>query len=142
MSAAFESARAAHDVERKRAAPGVPAPALSVFDATMITVGIVIGAGIFQTPTMVAGIAGTPTLMLLAWVLGGVLSLVGALTYAELATTYPSAGGDYTFLSRAYGKHVSFLFAWARSMVICTGSIALLGFILGDYLTRLFNIGT
>jgi APA family basic amino acid/polyamine antiporter len=101
----------------------------------------VIGAGIFQTPTMVAGIAGTPTLMLLAWVLGGVLSLVGALTYAELATTYPSAGGDYTFLSRAYGRHVSFLFAWARSMVICTGSIALLGFILGDYLTRLFNIG-
>lgn len=119
----------------------VPAPTLSVFDATMITVGIVIGAGIFQTPTMVAGIAGTPTLMLLAWVLGGVLSLVGALTYAELATTYPSAGGDYTFLSRAYGRQVSFLFAWARSMVICTGSIALLGFILGDYLTRLFHLG-
>ena len=108
----------------------------------MITVGIVIGAGIFQTPTMVANIAGTPTLMLLAWVLGGALSLVGALTYAELATSYPSAGGDYTFLTRAYGKNVSFLFAWARSMVICTGSIALLGFILGDYLTRLYSLGT
>jgi amino acid transporter len=107
----------------------------------MITVGIVIGAGIFQTPSMVAGIAGSPALMLLAWVMGGVLSLVGALTYAELATTYPSAGGDYTFLSRAYGKQVSFLFAWARSTVICTGSIALLGFILGDYLTRLFSLG-
>ncbi len=79
--------------------------------------------------------------MLTAWVLGGVLSLIGALTYAELATTYPSAGGDYTFLTRAYGKHVSFLFAWARSTVICTGSIALLGFILGDYLTRLFSLG-
>jgi basic amino acid/polyamine antiporter, APA family len=107
----------------------------------MITVGIVIGAGIFQTPTMVAGIAGTPVLMLTAWALGGVLSLIGALTYAELATAFPSAGGDYTFLSRAYGKNVSFLFAWARSTVICTGSIALLGFILGDYLTRLFNLG-
>jgi amino acid transporter len=123
------------------AAPDVPTPTLSVFDATMITVGIVIGAGIFQTPSLVAGIAGSPTLMMTAWVSGGVLSLVGALTYAELATTYPSAGGDYTFLTRAYGKNVSFLFAWARSAVICTGSIALLGFILGDYLTRLFSLG-
>ena len=79
--------------------------------------------------------------MLAAWVLGGVLSFIGALTYAELATSYPSAGGDYTFLTRAYGKNVSFLFAWARSTVICTGSIALLGFILGDYLTRLFSLG-
>jgi amino acid transporter len=107
----------------------------------MITVGIVIGAGIFQTPTLVAGIAGSPTLMLIAWILGGVLSFIGALTYAELAGAYPSAGGDYTFLTRAYGKDLSFLFAWARSTVICTGSIALIGFILGDYLTRLFDLG-
>jgi amino acid transporter len=141
MSATLDADQASRGTVDAATAPGVPAPTLSVFDATMITVGIVIGAGIFQTPTMVAGIAGTPGLMLLAWVLGGVLSLVGALTYAELATTYPSAGGDYTFLSRAYGRHVSFLFAWARSMVICTGSIALLGFILGDYLTRLFSLG-
>ena len=107
----------------------------------MITVGIVIGAGIFQTPTMIAGIAGSPAWMFAAWMLGGALSFVGALTYAELATTYPSAGGDYSFLTRAYGKNVSFLFAWARSLVIVTGSIALLGFILGDYLTRLFDLG-
>src|SRR5262245_24051390 len=107
----------------------------------MITVGIVIGAGIFQTPALVAGIAGSPTLMLIAWALGGVLSFIGALTYAELAGAYPSAGGDYTFLTRAYGRDVSFLFAWARSTVICTGSIALLGFILGDYLTRLVDLG-
>jgi basic amino acid/polyamine antiporter, APA family len=141
MSAAVDADRPAREGVEASAAPDAPAPTLSIFDATMITVGIVIGAGIFQTPTMVAGIAGTPTLMVLAWVLGGVLSLVGALTYAELASTYPSAGGDYTFLSRAYGRPVSFLFAWARSMVICTGSIALLGFILGDYLTRLFSLG-
>lgn len=141
MSVTVDADHAARGGITASTAPNVPAPTLSVFDATMITVGIVIGAGIFQTPTMVAGIAGTPTLMLVAWTLGGVLSLVGALTYAELATTYPSAGGDYTFLNRAYGRHVSFLFAWARSTVICTGSIALLGFILGDYLTRLFNLG-
>ena len=119
----------------------VPAPTLSVWDATMITVGIVIGAGIFQTPALVANIAGSPGWMLAAWALGGLLSFVGALTYVELATAYPSAGGDYSFLTRAYGKNVSFLFAWARSLVIVTGSIALLGFILGDYLTRLFSLG-
>jgi amino acid transporter len=118
-----------------------PRAVLSILGATSITVGIVIGAGIFQTPTLVANIAGSGTSMMIAWVLGGVLSLIGALTYAELASTYPSAGGDYTFLTRAYGKNVSFLFAWARSLVICTGSIALIGFILGDYLTRLWSLG-
>lgn len=141
MSATFDSDPAASPAATRSTASRLPTPVLSVFDATMITVGIVIGAGIFQTPSLVAAIAGSPALMLTAWVLGGALSLIGALTYAELATTYPSAGGDYTFLTRAYGKHVSFLFAWARSTVICTGSIALLGFILGDYLTRLFDLG-
>lgn len=141
MSTTVERERPASESATQWSAPDVPKPTLSVFDATMITVGIVIGAGIFQTPSMVAGIAGTPALMLTAWALGGVLSLIGALTYAELATTYPSAGGDYTFLTRAYGKQVSFLFAWARSTVICTGSIALLGFILGDYLTRVHSLG-
>lgn len=141
MTRTLDGERAPEGIATRSTAPDIPTPTLSIFDATMITVGIVIGAGIFQTPSLVAGIAGSPTTMLLAWVLGGVLSLVGALTYAELAATYPSAGGDYTFLTRAYGKNVSFLFAWARSAVICTGSIALLGFILGDYLTRLFSFG-
>jgi len=143
MSTTFDRDEARAEVASRftSGAPGAPVPTLSVFDAVMITVGIVIGAGIFETPSLVAGIAGTPAMMLAAWVLGGVLSLIGALTYAELATTYPSAGGDYTFLTRAYGKDVSFLFAWARSTVICTGSIALLGFILGDYLTRLHGLG-
>jgi len=118
-----------------------PRPVLSVWGAVAITVGIVIGAGIFETPSLVANIAGSGPMMMLAWVLGGALSLIGALTYAELASTYPSAGGDYTFLTRAYGKNVSFLFAWARSLVICTGSIALISFILGDYLTRLWDLG-
>jgi amino acid transporter len=118
-----------------------PRPVLSIWGAVSITVGIVIGAGIFQTPSLVANIAGSGWMMMLAWLLGGALSLIGALTYAELASSYPSAGGDYTFLTRAYGKNVSFLFAWARSLVICTGSIALIGFILGDYLTRLWDLG-
>lgn len=119
----------------------MPRRTLSIWDASAITIGIVIGAGIFQSPSMVAGATGSVPLMLGMWILGGVLSLIGALTYAELAAAYPSTGGDYTFLTRAWGRHVSFLFAWARSTVIVTGSIALLGFILGDYLTRLHSLG-
>jgi APA family basic amino acid/polyamine antiporter len=114
---------------------------LGTFDATMLAVGIVIGAGIFKAPSLVAGITGSFSMMILAWILGAVLSFVGALVYAELASAYPSAGGDYTFLTRAYGKRLSFLFAWARSTVIVTGSIALIGFILGDHLTRLLPLG-
>jgi amino acid transporter len=79
--------------------------------------------------------------MLAAWVLGGVISIVGALCYCELATAYPSAGGDYHFLHRAFGRHVSFLFAWSRFSVITTGSIALLGFLFGDYMQQVLPLG-
>jgi amino acid transporter len=89
---------------------------------------------------MVAGIMGNATWMFIAWALGGVLSLIGALCYAELATTYASAGGDYYFLRRAYGGSVSFLFAWARFSVIATGSIALLSFVFGDYLSTVLPL--
>ena len=128
-------------MERELTTASRPSPILSVWGATMITVGVVLGSGIFQTPSLVAGIAGSGSRMLWAWLLGGALSLIGALTYAELASTYPSTGRDYTFLTRAYGRNVGFLFAWARSLVICTGSIALIGFIVGDYLTRLWSLG-
>src|SRR5690606_23870374 len=75
------------------------------------------------------------------WALGGLISLIGALCYAELATAFPSAGGDYHFLRRAYGSRVSFLFAWARFSVITTGSIALLGFVFGDYMGQVLPLG-
>ena len=118
-----------------------PKPALSVLDAVMITVGIVIGAGIFKTPSMVAGVTGSVDWMLIAWVAGGVLSLIGALCYAELASAFPSAGGDYHFITRAYGRDASFFFAWARVTVITTGSIALLSFVFGDYMSRVVSLG-
>ncbi|MDO9217944.1 MAG: amino acid permease, partial [Lacisediminimonas sp.] len=66
-----------------------------------LIVGVVIGAGIFKAPAMVAGMTGSVEWMFLAWVLGGAISLAGALCYAELTTAYPSAGGDYHFLHRA-----------------------------------------
>jgi len=118
-----------------------PRPVLSVFDGAMIVVGIVIGAGIFRTPSMVAGVTGSIDWMLIAWVLGGVLSLIGALCYAEMASAFPNAGGDYHFLTRAYGHDVSFFFAWARVAVITTGSIALLAFVFGDYMSRVLSLG-
>src|ERR671913_1269104 len=118
-----------------------PRPVLSVFDGAMIVVGIVIGAGIFRTPSMVAGVTGSVEWMLTAWLLGGVLSLIGALCYAELASTFPNAGGDYHFLTRAYGRDISFFFAWARVAVITTGSIALLAFVFGDYMSRVVSFG-
>ena len=89
-----------------------------------------------------ADIAGSASAMLALWLIGAALSLVGALVYAELASSWPGAGGGYTFLVRAYGRSVGFLYAWARGTVICTGSIALLAYILGDYLTRLHDLGT
>jgi len=122
-------------------AAGAPTRVLSVKDAVMLTVGVVIGAGIFKAPSLVAGAAGSETMMILAWVLGGAITMVGALTYAELASTFPSAGGDYHFIQMAYGRRIAFLFAWARATVITTGSIALLAFVFGDYCTQLYPLG-
>lgn len=119
-----------------------PHETLGLKEAIAIIVGIVIGAGIFKAPSLVANFAGSEVWMFAVWIAGGIISLIGALCYAELATAYPNAGGDYHFLRRAYGRSVSFLFAWARFSVITTGSIALLGFVFGDYTAQLLPLGT
>lgn len=119
----------------------VPRPSLTVLDVIGIVVGIVIGAGIFETPTLVAANAKSGTLMLLAWVAGGLMSLIGAMCFAELATAYPHPGGNYHYLVRAFGTIPAFLFVWARLAVIQTGSIAMLGYIFGDYASEMFRIG-
>lgn len=114
---------------------------LSVLDVVALTVGVVVGASIFRTPSDVAGSAGSPLLTLAVWGVGGVVSLIGALCYAELASAYPHAGGDYHYFQRAFGDWMAFLFAWARLAVIQTGSIALLGFVFGDYASELWSLG-
>lgn len=119
----------------------VPKPSLSLLDAIAIIVGIVIGAGIFETPALVAANAKSSTVMLLAWAVGGVMSLIGAMCFAELATAYPHPGGNYHYLIRAFGTSPAFLFVWARLSVIQTGSIAMLGFIFGDYASQVFSMG-
>ncbi len=118
-----------------------PRPQLRRRDAIAIIVGIVIGAGIFKTPSMVAGATADGGWAIAAWVAGALVSLAGALCYAELATAYRHAGGDYHFLTRAYGRDASFLYAWARATVINTGAIALLAFVFGDYVSTVFPLG-
>ena len=119
-----------------------PKPLLRTFDIISLIVGTVVGAGIFKAPALVASqIHGDPGLLAL-WALGGGVSLLGALCYAELATTFPNVGGEYHFLREAYGREVGFLYAWARSTVIVTGSIAMLAITLGDYMTPILSLGS
>jgi APA family basic amino acid/polyamine antiporter len=108
---------------------------------SMLAVAMVVGAGIFKSPALVAEAAGSPFWMFAAWTIGGAVTLMGALCYAELAAAFPNAGGDYHFLGLAYGRRVAFLFAWARFAVINSGSIALLGYVLGDYMSAAAPIG-
>lgn len=118
-----------------------PKPALRLLDAIALITGIVIGAGIFKTPSVVAANTPDEFWFLSVWVLGGLVSLIGALCYSELSSAFPNAGGDYHFLKMAFGKGFSFLFAWARITVIQTGSIALLAYIAGDYMSQLLSLG-
>jgi amino acid transporter len=116
-------------------------PKLSGRDVLALVVGIVIGAGIFRAPALVAGAAPDEASLLLAWLAGGVLSIIGALCYAELAAAFPSIGGDVHFLNRAYGPRLGFLHAWARLAVIQTGSLALLAYVVGDYASVIAPLG-
>lgn len=128
-------------MDNLRIEPTIPRQQLTLTDAVAIIIGIVIGAGIFRTPSIVAANTSGSVMFMMAWVFGGVISLAGALCYAELTTTYPNTGGDYHFIRKAYGKSLAFLFAWARMSVIQTGSIALLSYIFGDYCAQIYPIG-
>src|SRR5688572_18367390 len=122
-------------------AGGQPRPTLSLFDAIAMIVGLIVGAGIFGTPSIVAGAAGSEGMMLATWVAGGIFAIIGALTYAELSTAFPSAGGEYHFIQRAYGRSLAFLYGWARMTVIVAGSIAVFAFLFGDYMSRIVGLG-
>lgn len=106
---------------------------LGLVDAIGIIVGIVIGAGIYETAPLVLANVSSPLAALGVWALGGVLSLVGAVCYAELASAYPHSGGDYVYLTRAFGRPVGFLFGWAQLTVILTGSIGMMAYVFADY---------
>lgn len=121
---------------------GRPIPVFTNINTVAVIVGIVIGIGIFRLPPIVATNSGSELAFILFWIAGGFISALGALCYAELAALKPDAGGEYHFLNQGYGPSVGFLFSWGRMTVIQTGSIALAAFILGDYASLIFDLGT
>lgn len=107
---------------------------LGRWDSVAIIIAIVIGVGIFRVPAEVAKYLNTPNLIVLAWLLGGIISLLGALCYAELSSSFPKTGGNYIYLRESYGPWAGFLFGWIELLVIRTGSIAAVSFIFAEYL--------
>jgi APA family basic amino acid/polyamine antiporter len=128
-------------VERDQNDAVKPKPLLSLSDGIVLICGMVIGAGIFKAPSIVAGNTESGFWFIFAWVLGGLVSLCGALVYAELAARYPETGGEYAFLSRGMGRGVAFVFAWSRMTVIQTGAIAAVAFVFGDYASEMLRLG-
>jgi len=118
-----------------------PKQLLSVGDGIFLTIGMIVGALIFKAPSTVAGATAGTGEFLFAWLLGGLVSLCGALVYAELASRHPDTGGEYMFLTRGFGRGVAFVFAWSRMTVIQTGAIAAVAFVFGDYASEIVRLG-
>jgi len=114
---------------------------ISVLQGVAFIVGIVVGIGIFKSPQLVAQSVTSEATFILLWLLGGLVTLIGALVYAELGSAYPSGGGEYHFISRALGRPAGLLFAWARVTVLQTGIIAAVAFVFGDYAQQLIPLG-
>jgi APA family basic amino acid/polyamine antiporter len=115
---------------------------LTAFDATMIVMGGIIGGGIFVNPAEVARRVTSPGLSTLAWSIGGLIALVGAFVYAELAARRPQVGGQYAYLRDAYHPVVAFLYGWTLLLVVQTGGMAAAAMIFGRYTRELTGIGT
>jgi APA family basic amino acid/polyamine antiporter len=125
------------DNEQSIPEPAV-APRLGLWDAVSIIVGIVVGTSIFRTSSIIFDKAGGPWVAMGLWVLGGVVAWCGAVCYAELATTYPRDGGDYEYLTRAFGPWCGFLFGWTQLTVVISGNIAIMAYAFTDYGARLW----
>ena len=117
-----------------------PIRALGLTDTTMLVVGTVIGTGVFMKTSVMMQQVETPALVLAAWIAAGLLSLAGALTYAELGASLPHAGGEYVYLRAAYGEAPAFLFGWTRFAVAAPGSIAILGVGFATFLSAILPL--
>lgn len=113
---------------------------LGLFDATMIVMGGIVGAGIFINPSVVAREVHTPFLILGAWLTGGALALAGAFIYAELADRYPDVGGQYAYLREAYHPSVAFIYGWALLLVTQTGGMAAVAVTFARYFLELTGL--
>ena len=110
---------------------------LGLFDATMVVIGGIIGAGIFLSPGVVAQRLDTPWLVLAAWGAGGLIALAGAFSYAELGAIFPKAGGQYVYLRDGLHPLMGFMYGWALLLVIETGAIAAVAIIFASYALRI-----
>ncbi len=115
-----------------------PRRELTLYDSTCIIVGIIIGAAIYRSSPDIAAKAPNVAALTGLWLLGGALSLLGALCYAELATAYPKEGGDYVYLTRALGRPVGFLFAWCQLWIVRPGSIGAMAYAFADFANRIW----
>ena len=113
--------------------------ALGLFDAVMIVIGGIIGAGIFINPYIVAQRLDSSGLVIGAWLAGAAIALIGALAYAELGAMFPSAGGQYVYLRDAYHPIVAFLYGWALLFMIESGAMAAVGMTFAEYAVRLVS---
>ena len=114
--------------------------ALGLLDSALLVIGSIIGSGIFLTPSNIARRVHTVEGLLLVWVVGGILSFCGALSYAELGAAFPRAGGIYVFLREAYGPLLAFLYGWSTFFVMQSGSIATLASAFAIYLGYLSSL--
>ncbi|MFL5614482.1 MAG: APC family permease [Gemmatimonadaceae bacterium] len=114
---------------------------LGLFDATMIVMGGIIGAGIFINPSVVARAVHTPTLILIPWIAGGVIALAGAFVYAELADRKPDVGGQYAYIRDAFHPMIAFLYGWTLLLVTQTGGMAAVAMTFAGYFRELTGTG-
>jgi len=119
-------------------ASAAPQRQLNLFDTTSIIVAIVLGTGIYMTTPLIASKVPSVAWLFGVWLAGAALSFVGALCYGELTTMYPRAGGDYFYLTRAYGRDPGFLFAWSELWITRPGNIGALAFVFGQYAYHLW----
>lgn len=141
--AAMFAAMASPAPRAPSASPDGPgyARTLNTFDATMVVVGAIIGAGIFLNPAIVAQRVGTSGMILLAWALGGAIALAGAVCFSELGARLPRAGGGYVYLRDAFGTLPAFLYGWTQLLIINTGGIAAVAITFASYTTDVTGAG-
>jgi basic amino acid/polyamine antiporter, APA family len=115
-----------------------PRRELTLFDSTCIIVGIIVGSSIYLSGPMIAGSTPNVAWLMVVWLLGALFSLIGALCYAELGTAYPREGGDYVYLTEAFGRAVGFLFGWCQLWIIRPGSVGAMAFVFAEYANQIW----
>ena len=106
---------------------------IGLWSATTIVIGSVIGSSIFMKPATMAGQLGSPYLLIIVWIVAGLVSLFGAMAFAELGTMFPETGGQYVYLRKAYGDFIAYLYGWGSIAVINTAAIAAIAFVCAGY---------